>query len=56
MARCTTKIEIGSEILRCVRQEHPQEPNHHRDWMIEFVRIDDTTWAVQRWSLEVEEV
>jgi hypothetical protein len=57
MAGCTTKVQLDDgEVLSCVRQAHPEDPDNHRDWMAEFVRIDDETWAVQRWSLVMEEV
>jgi len=57
MAGCKTKVRLDDgEVLRCVRQEHPQEPDVHRDWMVEFTKVDDETWAVRHWDLEVEEV
>jgi hypothetical protein len=57
MAGCTAKVELSDgEVLSCVRLEHPEEPNNHCDWMADFTQVDAETWAVQRWSLEIEEV
>jgi hypothetical protein len=57
MAGCTTKIQLDDgEILSCVRQAHPEEPDSHRDWMTEFRKVDDETWEVRHWELLVEEV
>jgi hypothetical protein len=57
MAGCPTKVQLDDgEILSCVRQEHPEEPNDHRDWMVEFRKVEDGVWAVQRWQLDVEEI
>jgi hypothetical protein len=56
MANCTTKVRLDDgEILSCVREAHPEDENH-RDWMIDFRKVDDETWEVRHWDLIVEEV
>jgi len=56
MANCTTKVRLDNgEILSCVREAHPEDENH-RDWMIDFRKVDDETWEVRHWDLIVEEV
>lgn len=55
MALCPLKVELDNgEILVCRRSERDDET--HRDGLIEFVRVDVTTFAIQRYEIVIEEV
>lgn len=52
---CPVKVELDDgEILICRRGTHTDTT--HRDWMTEFVKIDDGTYAIRRFEIVVEEV
>lgn len=52
---CPVKVKLDDgEILTCRRGTHTDAT--HRDWLIEFVKINDGTYAIRRFEILVEDL